>query len=152
MRAVAIKKGQRLEKATGLKEMGTLRCDDCGEEFVIAAGDCVAESGHLRSPSSGQNWFVRDCLPAAQSKAKNISAGCARQKAKLMEIFGDSCPYFVTRLLSYFARKQEMPIRRIVSELLVIRSNRRQAPISYKPTYQDLSRLIVQNSNPRSRV
>ena len=34
MRAVAIKKGSR-EKATGFQEMGTLRCDHCGEEFVI---------------------------------------------------------------------------------------------------------------------
>jgi hypothetical protein len=34
MRAVAIKKGSR-EKATGFQEMGTLRCDGCGEEFFI---------------------------------------------------------------------------------------------------------------------
>jgi hypothetical protein len=37
MRAVAIKKGQLREKPAmaGPKEMGTLRCDGCGEEFVI---------------------------------------------------------------------------------------------------------------------
>jgi hypothetical protein len=35
MRAVAIKKGQSREKAAGFQEMGTLRCDGCGEEFVI---------------------------------------------------------------------------------------------------------------------
>jgi hypothetical protein len=35
MRAVAIKKGSR-EKAVGLQEMGTLRCDGCGEEFFIS--------------------------------------------------------------------------------------------------------------------
>ena len=36
MKAVAIKKGQTREKAAaGLQEMGTLRCDACGEEFVI---------------------------------------------------------------------------------------------------------------------
>jgi hypothetical protein len=35
MRAVAIKKGQMRERAPGFTEMGTLRCDDCGEEFVI---------------------------------------------------------------------------------------------------------------------
>ena len=34
MRAVAIKKGSR-EKSTGFKEMGTLRCDGCGEEFFL---------------------------------------------------------------------------------------------------------------------
>jgi hypothetical protein len=35
MRAVAIKKGQIREKAADFQEMGTLRCDGCGEEFVI---------------------------------------------------------------------------------------------------------------------
>jgi hypothetical protein len=36
MRAVAVKKSQSQEKAAGFQEMGTLRCDGCGEEFVIA--------------------------------------------------------------------------------------------------------------------
>jgi hypothetical protein len=36
MRAVAIKKGQVREKAPAdFKEMGSLRCDGCGEEFLI---------------------------------------------------------------------------------------------------------------------
>jgi hypothetical protein len=35
MKAVAIKKGQSREKAPDFQEMGTLRCDGCGEEFVI---------------------------------------------------------------------------------------------------------------------
>ena len=35
MRAVAIKKGQSREKSVGFEEMGTRRCDGCGEEFVI---------------------------------------------------------------------------------------------------------------------
>ena len=35
MRAVAIKKGQSPEKDAGFQEMGTVRCDGCGEEFVI---------------------------------------------------------------------------------------------------------------------
>ena len=34
MRAVAIKKSSR-DKTLGLQEMGTLRCDGCGEEFFI---------------------------------------------------------------------------------------------------------------------
>jgi hypothetical protein len=34
MMAVAIKKTSR-EKAIGFKEMGTLRCDGCGEAFFI---------------------------------------------------------------------------------------------------------------------
>jgi hypothetical protein len=35
MKALAIKKGQSPEKAVGFQEMGTLRCDGCGEEFLI---------------------------------------------------------------------------------------------------------------------
>ena len=36
MKAVAIKKGQSRGKAADFLEMGTLRCDACGDEFVIA--------------------------------------------------------------------------------------------------------------------
>lgn len=35
MKAVAVKKGQMRERAPAAEEMGTLRCDACGEEFVI---------------------------------------------------------------------------------------------------------------------
>jgi hypothetical protein len=35
MKAVAIKNGQSQEKPAGFLEMGTLRCDGCGEEFSI---------------------------------------------------------------------------------------------------------------------
>jgi hypothetical protein len=35
MMAVAIKKGQTRERAPDFKEMGTLRCDSCGEQFVV---------------------------------------------------------------------------------------------------------------------
>jgi hypothetical protein len=47
MQAVAIKKSSR-EKTIGLQEMGTLRCDGCGEEFFIghkpeSVDECAAE-------------------------------------------------------------------------------------------------------------
>ena len=35
MKAVAIKKGQTQEPMPRFTQMGTLRCDGCGEEFVI---------------------------------------------------------------------------------------------------------------------
>jgi hypothetical protein len=35
MKAVATKKGLGQEKPAGFREMGTLRCDCCGEEFSI---------------------------------------------------------------------------------------------------------------------
>jgi hypothetical protein len=44
MKAVAIKKGQSREKAPGLREMGTLRCDTCGEEFTIGHEPASADS------------------------------------------------------------------------------------------------------------
>jgi hypothetical protein len=47
MRVVAIKKGQAREKATGFQEMGTVRCDDCGEEFFIA-----------HHPASADRWVA----------------------------------------------------------------------------------------------
>jgi hypothetical protein len=46
MWAVAIKKSSS-EKTTGFQEMGTLRCDGCGEEFFI---------GH--NPRSADRWVA----------------------------------------------------------------------------------------------
>jgi hypothetical protein len=42
MRAVAIKKGGR-EKTIGFQEMGTLRCDGCGEEFFVGHHPMTAD-------------------------------------------------------------------------------------------------------------
>ena len=47
MKAVAIKTGQAHDKAAGLREMGTLRCEGCGEEFFI---------GH--DPSFADKWLA----------------------------------------------------------------------------------------------
>ena len=46
MGGVAIKKSSR-EKTAGLQEMGTLRCDGCGEEFIL---------GH--NPTSVDRWVA----------------------------------------------------------------------------------------------
>ena len=56
MRAVAIKNGQSLEKATGLKEMGTLRCDGCGEEFVIHHEPALVD---VRVAEKQARWLER---------------------------------------------------------------------------------------------
>jgi hypothetical protein len=43
MKAVAIRKGQTREKEpVGFQEMGILRCDGCGEEFVICHAPALA--------------------------------------------------------------------------------------------------------------
>jgi uncharacterized Zn finger protein (UPF0148 family) len=43
MKAVALKKGQMRERAPAFKEMGTLRCDCCGEEFVVLHDPTIAD-------------------------------------------------------------------------------------------------------------
>jgi hypothetical protein len=43
MKAVAIKKGQSREKSLGFREMGSLRCDGCGEEFLISHDPAFAD-------------------------------------------------------------------------------------------------------------
>jgi hypothetical protein len=64
-------------------------------------------------PQGGQNWFVLDCLPTAQSEAKNVSAGCTR-KRRTDGDFRRFLPHpFVRQLPSYFATKPEMPSVRL---------------------------------------
>ena len=43
MKAVAIKKGQTRERAPAFKEMGTLRCDSCCEEFIVLQDSSFAD-------------------------------------------------------------------------------------------------------------
>jgi hypothetical protein len=44
MKAVAIKKSTR-EKTVGFQEMGTLKCDSCGEEFFIGHNPASVDKG-----------------------------------------------------------------------------------------------------------
>jgi len=39
---VAIKKGQTGERAPEMRDMGTLRCDGCGEEFTVFHDPAIA--------------------------------------------------------------------------------------------------------------
>jgi hypothetical protein len=43
MKAVAIKDGQIRERAPDFKEMGTLRCDSCGEQFIVFHDPAVVD-------------------------------------------------------------------------------------------------------------
>jgi hypothetical protein len=56
MRAVAIKKGQSREKAPDAHEMGTVRCDGCGEEFFIARDPALADRWVAEKQA---HWFER---------------------------------------------------------------------------------------------
>jgi hypothetical protein len=54
MKGVAIKKGQTREKIAGYMEMGTLRCDGCGEEFLIGHDPAFSDKRvAMPSPTSG---------------------------------------------------------------------------------------------------
>lgn len=58
MQAVAIKKGQVREKASmaNPKEMGTLRCEGCGEEFAIYH---ESESTDKRAAERQAHWLEK---------------------------------------------------------------------------------------------
>jgi hypothetical protein len=45
MKTVAIKKGQTKERAPAFEEMGTLRCDGCGEEFIVLHDPPLVDKG-----------------------------------------------------------------------------------------------------------
>ena len=68
MKAVAIKKGHGQEKAAGFQEMGTLRCDGCGEEFVIVSIPRSSISGSLTNRHIGSKGF----LPKSTSVTRNM--------------------------------------------------------------------------------
>jgi len=67
MRPVAIKKGQSREKSTGFEEMGTLRCDGCGEEFVIGHQPTFVDKKIAERQAA---WLER-CLRKNKSAARN---------------------------------------------------------------------------------
>jgi hypothetical protein len=52
MKAVATKKSSR-EKTAGFQEMGTLRCDSCGEEFFIGHSPASVDKSVLKNRQSG---------------------------------------------------------------------------------------------------
>ena len=56
MRAVAIKKGLIPEKTPGLQEMGTFRCDGCGEEFLI---NHPLEFANIRVAEKQARWLEK---------------------------------------------------------------------------------------------
>jgi hypothetical protein len=56
MKALAIKNGQNLEKAAVFCEMGTLRCDACGEEFAISQHPAFVDK---RLADEQAHWLER---------------------------------------------------------------------------------------------
>lgn len=56
MRAVAIKKGSSRVGISGFQEMGVFRCDQCGEEFVIAQHHAFTDT---RAAERQAHWLER---------------------------------------------------------------------------------------------
>jgi hypothetical protein len=69
MRAVAIKKGGSREGAMGLREMGTVRCDGCGEEFVVNHEPTVVDE-RLAEKQAG--WLERVLADDHQCDRKHL--------------------------------------------------------------------------------
>ena len=63
MRAVAIKKVSG-EKTLGFQEMGTLRCDECGEEFFIGHNP---QSADKKVAEKQAKWLEKVLLESAGS-------------------------------------------------------------------------------------
>jgi hypothetical protein len=57
--ALAIKKRQTREKVAGLQEMDTIRCDSCGEEFIIGHRRALADKTTAERPQVGSKRFQR---------------------------------------------------------------------------------------------
>ena len=68
MKAVAIKKGQILERAPSFREMGTLRCDACGEEFVIFHEPTVTD---LKAAEQQAHWLEKVLAEEHERESKH---------------------------------------------------------------------------------
>jgi len=71
MKAVAIKKGQTRDKdPAGFQEMGALRCDGCGEEFVISH---VPTAADLRLAEKQARWLEKVLAEEHQREKKHAN-------------------------------------------------------------------------------
>jgi hypothetical protein len=67
MKAVAISKGQTRDKEpAGFQEMGALRCDACGEEFVI----CHPSASADKSVADRQAHWLEKVLAEEHEREK----------------------------------------------------------------------------------
>lgn len=73
MRAVAIKKGQTKERVPQFMQMGTLRCDACGEEFLILHNPESVDK------SSDRLTGLKKCLPKRTSGTRSTAIGSSFQ-------------------------------------------------------------------------
>ena len=67
MKAVAVKKGQGYAEAARFQEMGTLRCDLCGEEFLIRHHPAFVDT----KSAEGRRTGSRKCSPKSTSARRS---------------------------------------------------------------------------------
>jgi hypothetical protein len=68
MKAAAIKKGHTDEKALGFRDMGTFRCDHCGESFSVVHNPLLAD----RRVASDRRTGLKGFLPKSTSGRRSI--------------------------------------------------------------------------------
>jgi hypothetical protein len=66
MKALAIKRGQIGEKTEDVQEMGTLRCDQCGEEFSLVHDSVSAD----RKTAERQAYWLEKVLAEEHERDK----------------------------------------------------------------------------------
>ena len=72
MKAVAIKKSSR-EKTLGFQEMGTPRCDLCGEEFFIGHNPAWVDKGIAEKQAK---WLEKVLAEEHERDKKHPDGGC----------------------------------------------------------------------------
>jgi hypothetical protein len=68
VKAIAVKQELNLTVFSGLREMGVLRCDDCGEEFVIGHSPEIADR---KTAEKQAHWLEKVLADDHESQKKH---------------------------------------------------------------------------------
>jgi hypothetical protein len=74
MKAVARRKGQANEQAAGFQEMGTFRCEGCGEEFFISHHPEFADQGLAERQALARKGFCGRARTRQETRQPNRTA------------------------------------------------------------------------------
>jgi hypothetical protein len=69
LKAIAVKKGLNLTVFSGLQEMGVLRCDLCGEEFVIGHSPEIADR---KAAEKQAHWLEKVLADDHERQKKHV--------------------------------------------------------------------------------
>jgi hypothetical protein len=79
MESVAIKQGQTREQAPAMRDMGTLRCDGCGEEFTVFHDPVMANKENAARQA---HWLEKVWLLNTNKNANTRIASSCRNRFK----------------------------------------------------------------------